>query len=282
VTRTLCVHDPADPELAPYLMVRDRDAHGPDGRPGLFIGESPVVIEAMLRERIVVRSILASERHADRAMAMIASSREARAGIPEPTVLLAGDSVLDAVVGFNIHRGFLAVGERPLARSVMDVVPPAGKDAALLVVEDCNNIDNIGQLFRNAAALGCSAVVLSPSCHDPLYRKSVRVSCGGVLRVPFARSVDWAADLAWLRGPAGVMLVGATGSGECTLAEAAAVVRAARPRRWAVVVGAEYAGLSQQAMEACHLRARIPMAAGMDSLNLGVAAGVFLARLQEG
>ena len=282
MTRIIRVHDPADPEIEPYLKVRDRDAHGRDGRPGLFIGESPMVIEAMLRERIVVRSILASERHAERAAAMIASSSVARAGIPEPTVLLADDPVLDAVVGFNIHRGFLAVAERPPERAVRDVVPPLGADAALLVVEECNNIDNIGQLFRNAAALGCSAVVLSPTCHDPLYRKSVRVSCGGVLRVPFARSSDWEADLEWLRGPAGVMLVGATGAGECTLAEAAAVVQALRPRRWAVVVGAEYSGLSEQALAACHLRARIPMAAGMDSLNLGVAAGVFLARLREG
>jgi len=269
-----------DPRLAPYMQVRDRDALGADGRPGLFVGESPLVIEAMLRAPVETLSILASDRQEARAHALLEDARPSRAGRPDPDILLAPDEVLDAAVGFNIHRGFLAIGRRPAPRTVRDVVPASG-DCLLLVVEDVNNIDNIGQLFRNAAAFGCAAVVLSPACHDPLYRKSLRVSCGHALRVPFARSEAWADDLAWLRDDAGLALVGATGGGDRTLAETADALARASPRRVAVLVGAEFDGLTPAALGACSHRTRIPMAPGVDSLNVGVAAGVLLARLAE-
>ena len=275
------VHSPEDPALAPYREVRDRDAAGLDGRPGLFIGESPVVIGAMLRSGVETLSILTSERHAARAEAMVEESRALRVGRPDPEVILAPDAILDATVGFNIHRGFLAVGRRPAQRGVQQVLPAAGTDALLLLVEEINNIDNIGQLFRNAAAFGCAAVILSPGCHDPLYRKSLRVSCGCALQVPFARSDDWQGDLARIRDDAGFLLVGATGGGAHRLQDVAAQVHGVRPRRLAVVVGAEFAGLRAETLAACSFRAKIPMASGVDSLNVGVAAGVFLARLAE-
>ena len=275
------VHGPEDPRLEPFLRVRDRDAVGPDGRPGLFIGESPLVIEAMLRSGVETISILASDRQRDRAEALILAARPWRPGRPDPEVLLATDAVLDAVVGFNLHRGFLAVGRRPAERSVREVVPPAGRDSLLLVVEEINNIDNIGQLFRNAAAFGCDAVLLSPGCHDPLYRKSLRVSCGHALRVPFARSAVWDEDLAWLVDRMGFELLGATGGGERTLREAAEACASRSPRRVAVAIGAEFAGLCAATLARCSMRVRIPMAEGVDSLNAGVAAGVFLSRLAE-
>jgi tRNA(Leu) C34 or U34 (ribose-2'-O)-methylase TrmL len=275
------IESPDDPLLTPYRAVRDRDAAGPDGRPGLFVGESPLVVEAMLRTGTEVLSILVAERHAARAVAMVDAWRAARQGLDDPHVLVADDELLNATVGFEIHRGFLAVGRRPAPRTVAEVVPAAGRDALLLIVEEINNIDNIGQLFRNAAAFGCAAVVLSPGCHDPLYRKSLRVSCGCALQVPFARSDGWDRDLVRIRDDAGFTLVGATGSGDCTLREAAERCAGAAPRRVAVVVGAEFAGLQPQTMATCTLRARIPMASGVDSLNVGVAAGVFLARLAE-
>ncbi|NBP51330.1 MAG: hypothetical protein EBU70_09180, partial [Actinobacteria bacterium] len=98
----------SDPRLAPYLEVRDRDALGPDGRPGLFVGESPLVIEAMLRSPVETISILASERQEARTRALLDAARPWRAGRADPEILLAPDDVLDAAVGFNIHRGFLA------------------------------------------------------------------------------------------------------------------------------------------------------------------------------
>ena len=274
------IESAADPRLAPYLAVRDRDALGADGRPGLFVGESPLVVEAMLRAPVETLSILASDRQESRARALVEGARPWRTGRADPEVLLAPDHVLDAAVGFNIHRGFLAIGRRPAPLAVRDAVPATG-DCLLLVVEDVNNVDNIGQLFRNAAAFGCAAVVLSPSCHDPLYRKSLRVSCGHALRVPFARSEAWSEDLAWIRDTAGVALVGATGGGERTLAETADDLARTGLGRVAVLVGAEFDGLSAEALRACSYRTRIPMAPGVDSLNVGVAAGVLLARLAE-
>ncbi len=277
------ISDTNHPHLAPYQQVRDRDALGPDGRPGLFIGESPVVIGAMLRAGVDMLSILTSDRHAQRAVAMVDEAREFRRNLPDPEVLLVADDVLDATVGFNIHRGFLAVGKRPAQHAVRQVVPAQGQDALLLVVEEINNIDNIGQLFRNAAAFGCSAVILSPGCHDPLYRKSLRVSCGCVLRVPYARSDAWNADLQYLRDDQGFTLLGATGGGEHTLREMAEQLTRlqAQPRRIAVIMGAEFTGLCNDTLAACTTRVKIPMANGVDSLNVGVAAGVFLSRLTE-
>ena len=275
------IGSPDDPRLEPYRSVRDRDATGPDGRPGLFIGESPLVIEAMLRAPVEVLSILTAERHAARAESMVASARAVRTGRPDPAVLVAADDVLDSVVGFAIHRGFLAVGRRPGIRSVAEVVPPPGEDALLLLVEEINNIDNIGQLFRNAAAFGCSAVLLSEGCHDPLYRKSLRVSCGHALRVPFARSGRLLADLAWLRDEQGFEVLAMTGQGSEPLSEACEALESRQPRRVAVAVGSEYAGLRADTLAACTRRVRIPMASGVDSLNVGVAAGVVLARLTE-
>jgi tRNA G18 (ribose-2'-O)-methylase SpoU len=267
-----------DPRLEPFLRVRDRDALGESGRPGLFVGESPLVIEAMLcTPGIETIAVLASERQRDRAVALV--HRSART--PPPALLLAPDEVLNAVVGFDIHRGFLAVGRRPAARSVREVVPPVPRDSLLLVVEEINNIDNIGQLFRNAAAFGCDAVLLSPGCHDPLYRKSLRVSCGHALRVPFARSDSWDADLRWLVSEAGFALLGMTGGGELALRDAAAALRDAGTRRVAVLVGAEFSGLRPGTLAACSHRVRIPMAEGVDSLNVGVAAGVVLSRFAE-
>jgi tRNA G18 (ribose-2'-O)-methylase SpoU len=276
------VVSPEDPRLEPFRRVRDRDALGPDGRPGLFVGESPLVIEAMLRAPAVETiAVLASERQRGRAVELMESSRSAGAVAVEPALLLAPDEVLNAVVGFDIHRGFLAVGRRPAARSVREVVPPVPCDSLLLVVEEINNIDNIGQLFRNAAAFGCDAVLLSPGCHDPLYRKSLRVSCGHALRVPFARSDSWDADLRWLVSEAGFALLGMTGGGELALRDAAAALRDAGTRRVAVLVGAEFSGLRPGTLAACSHRVRIPMAEGVDSLNVGVAAGVVLSRFAE-
>ncbi|MCX5639729.1 MAG: RNA methyltransferase [Planctomycetota bacterium] len=272
-----------DPHLAPYQQVRDRDALGPDGRPGLFIGESPVVITAMMHSGVEVLSILTSNRHAERAVAMVEQARGSLGHTRDPEVLLVPDDVLDATVGFNIHRGFLAVGRRPAQRIVREVIPAHDQDALLLLVEEINNIDNIGQLFRNAAAFGCSAVILSPGCHDPLYRKSLRVSCGCVLRVPYARGCAWNDDLRYLRDEEGFTLLGATGGGDSTLRQVAERLAPPhqQPRRIAVVMGAEFTGLCADTLAMCTERVKIPMAIGVDSLNVGVAAGVFLSRLTE-
>ena len=273
------ITSPDDPHVEHFRAVRDRDALGTDGRPGLFVGESPLVIEAMFAAGTEVLSLLTAARNEQRAVDMVRAGL--RPGMAEPMVVVAPDEVLDAIVGFNIHRGFLAVGRRPRMLTPAEIVAPAGTDSLLLCVEEVNNIDNIGQLFRNAAAFGCGGVLLSPGCHDPLYRKSVRVSCGCVLKVPSARSAAWADDLRALRD-AGYAIVAATGRGSRPLADVACALGARVPgaRRTAVLVGAEFAGLREATLALADHRARIPMAPGVDSLNVAVAAAVFLDRLR--
>jgi tRNA G18 (ribose-2'-O)-methylase SpoU len=197
------------------------------------------------------------------------------------------NALVEEIAGFNIHRGLLAIGTRPAPRTVDSLVPASSAGVApattpapctLLCVEGVNNMDNIGQLFRVAAAFACAGVVLSPECHDPLYRKSLRVSCGHALRVPFARSEAWTADLARLRTAHGFALIGATGHGAPLDGRDAG----AAPARTALLVGAEFAGLSPAALAACDRRVRIPMAPGVDSLNVAVAAAVLLDRFSRG
>jgi len=264
---------PDDARVAAFADIRERELATRDG---LFVGETLIVLEAMLLRTAAIRAVVASPRMLGRTAELLAAH-----GCSAP-LYTAEDSTLEALTGIDLHRGVLAVAERAAFEPAsIDAYAPARPPRTVLVCEDINNIDNIGQLFRNAAAFGCACVLLSPSCHDPLYRKSLRVSCGHALRVPFARSADWAADLAWLRDDAGFAVVGATGRGACTLAETARSLGGRTPRRIAVLVGAEFAGLGEAALAACTHRARIPMAEGVDSLNVGVAAGVFLARLAE-
>ncbi len=254
-----------DPRLNDYRDIRDRDLRGRRAGKGLFVGEQRLVVERMLRRPGVTRSVLISANWRDRIAPL------APADVP---VYVTDPATMKQVAGFDVHRGVLAMGyrravEQPgLAQSLLD-----REAVTLLLCEDVTNIDNIGLLFRNAAAFGVDAVLLSPLCHDPLYRKSLRVSIGHALDVPFARSRDWIADLGRLRD-AGIMLIAAaTGEGAVDLDSVP------RARRVGLVVGQEFQGVSPPTLAACDRIARIPMAPGVDSLNVGVAAAVCLHRL---
>lgn len=304
------VQDPSDARLEPYRLVQDRDRGGAESRPGLFVGETAIVLEAMLARPGCTRSILASEAQAERAIALVERARSAwPRGTSEPQLLVVPNALVEGIVGFNVHRGLLAIGERPAPRALETLIPAAPEPATLLCVEGVNNMDNIGQLFRVAAAFACCGVVLSPECHDPLYRKSLRVSCGHVLRVPFVRSAAWSVDLERLRGEHGFALIGATGQGDPLGTRSVGAARGAldaltgpgAPRREgephahsgaapsgataprvALLVGAEFAGLAPETLAACDRRVRIPMAPGVDSLNVAVAAAVLLDRFSLG
>ena len=147
----------------------------------------------------------------------------------------------------------------------------------LLLCEDITNIDNIGLLFRNAAAFGVDGVLLSPKCHDPLYRKSLRVAIGHALTVPFARSEDWSGELAKLQQECNVTLVAAA------LDERAVELDSAPcPKRVGLVVGPEFDGLPSATLDQCDAIVKVPMAPGVDSLNVAVAAAVCLNRFSTG
>lgn len=268
---------PDEPALADYRAVRDRDLLGPEGRGGLFIGETPLVVRAMLARPGMTKSVLIAD---ERRTAL----EDDLAGFDGP-VYLVPLAWMERITGYPLHRGILAIGHRPDPDGVTleRVLARTGKSASdpltLLICVGINNIDNIGLLFRNAAAFAVDAVLLDPSCHDPLYRKSLRVSIGHVLSMPWARSspADWPGDLDRLRKEWGITLIGAA-----TGDRAQSIDSIDRPARVGVVVGPEYEGLPADVLERCDALARIPMAANVDSLNVGVASAVALHRFSRG
>lgn len=263
-----------DPRLAPYANMRDAelaqraDPLDPAAHAGLFIAEGELVVRRLLASRFACQSVLLADNRLDALESDLAR-------LPEPTpVFIAEPKVLSEIVGFNMHRGVLAIGVRGPGLRVADLLNRSGP---IVVLEDLVNHDNLGGVFRNAAALGGQgvSVLLSPRCADPLYRKSLRVSMGAVLSVPFARSETWPEDLHLLAR-----------SGFQTLAMVADAT--AQPigqvahfpeSRWALVMGSEGPGLTPEAIAACQRRITIPMAKAdpaIDSLNVGMAAGIAL------
>jgi tRNA G18 (ribose-2'-O)-methylase SpoU len=261
-----------DPRVADYASVRDRDLLGPTGRAGLFVGETRLVVDRMLERPGMTRSVFVEHRHA--AAMREAMDRSGNGGVP---LYAASESTMEAIAGFSVHRGVLAIGHRPDAASLeLDRLPRDGSLRTVLVCEDITNIDNIGALYRNAAAFGVDAVVLSPSCHDHLYRKCLRVSLGHALAIPTVRSRAWPADLVRLRKEWGLHLIGLAIDGDARPIDEISV-----PERVAILVGSEFSGLSEQARHAADRLARIPMASGVDSLNVAVAAAIALHRFSR-
>jgi tRNA G18 (ribose-2'-O)-methylase SpoU len=191
-------------------------------------------------------------------------------GVP---VYLCGNGDFQGITGFHIHRGCLALVERPAPQSIVDVLAGAG---TVVVLEGVANADNVGGVFRNAAAFG-AAVILTPTACDPLYRKAIRTSMGAVLTVPFARADEWPAALTGIRD-AGFTLAALTPR------EPSVPLAEWRPgrARIALLVGAEGAGLSAEAASRADVRVRIPTTGAVDSLNLAVAVGIALFALRAG
>jgi tRNA G18 (ribose-2'-O)-methylase SpoU len=245
-----------------------RDVAHPDrlASRGLFVAEGRLVVERLVGLATYrLRSLLLT----DAAAAALAT---VVARVPaEVPIYVAGHAVMNGVVGFNIHRGCLALVDRPAVRSLA----AADLDGAdrLLVLEGVNNPDNVGGLFRAGAALGAGLVVLGPDCGDPLYRKAIRTSMGATLGLPWRRAEAWPAALADLRR-AGLAVVA------CTPApDAPSLYDVEPPVRAAVMVGAEGPGLSAAALAQADLRVRIPMHGGVDSLNVTTAAAIVLSAL---
>lgn len=262
------IDDPADPRLDDYRAVRERDLVS---RKGVFVAEGRLVVRTLLTEsRFRCRSVLVND------AALPSISDAVRGALP---VYLVSQKVLDTVVGFHIHRGCVAIGERtpPVTVDALIRAFPRDSPATLVVLERLSNHDNVGGVFRNALAFGVAGVVLSPDCADPLYRKAIRVSMGAALRVPFACADDWPGSLEQVAA-AGFTLVALTPAPDAVdIADAATILPL--PRRTALLLGAEGDGLSERALDACTLRVRIPIAAGVDSLNVASASAVALHRL---
>ena len=235
---------------------------------GLFVAEGRLIVERLLEDgRWAMRSLLLSEA-AYRAL-------EPKLGNLSATtaVYLCPAADFHAITGFDLHRGCLALVERPVPMAPCEILRDG---STLVVLEGVTNADNVGGVFRNAAAFGADGVLLGPTCCDPLYRKAIRTSMGATLRVPFARIDGWPDGLADVRA-CGFTLVALTPrEPSMTIDE---FLEHPRPPRVALLVGTEGAGLSLAAEAAADCHVRIPISQAVDSLNLAVATGIALARL---
>lgn len=249
--------DPDDERIADYRALTDVELRARWEPPhGLFIAEGELVLRRALRAGYRPRSYLIDVRRS-----------EQLADLTGAPVYAASQEVLQRTTGFHVHRGVLAsFHRRPL--------PPAGQVLAaarrVVICEDINNHTNLGAIFRGAAGLGMDAVLLSPSCADPLYRRSVRVSMGEVFAVPYARLHPWPQALESVRR-AGFRLLALTPAADAVPIQRLDPAHRERP---ALLFGAEGAGLSAAATAAADVRVTIPMHRGVDSLNVAAAAAV--------
>ena len=257
------IDDPADPRVEPFLNVRERDLVGRQGR---FVAEGEVVL-AVAAGRGLLEALLLDRKRAE-GLRPILDRLD-----PGTPVYAGSQAVLDAVAGFHIHRGILAVGRRPdelPAAALLAGLPPRSTVLALFGI---GNHDNMGGLFRNAAAFGAGAVLLDSGCCDPLYRKAIRVSVGAALTVPFARFGPGQDPVAALEA-AGFEALAFTPAGRERLSAIEP------PARAAVLLGAEGPGLPPEVLARARTL-RIPMSPGWDSLNVAAAGAIALHHLAQ-
>jgi len=263
--------DAGDPRLADYRSLTDVELRRRiEPTEGIFIAESAEVITRALGAGMQTRSVLVEDRWLDGMAASLAIVEQQGAPI------FVGDRViLESIAGFHVHRGALAAMERPKLPSVTELLDRACEgvaDPRIVVLEGVVDHTNVGAIFRSVAGMGATAVLVSPQCADPLYRRSVRVSMGTVFQVPWTRITEWPGELAKLRDRGFVLAALALQDDAITLDE----LVARNVPRLAITLGAEGDGLSRGALEAADVVVRIPMAGGVDSLNVAAASAVAL------
>jgi tRNA G18 (ribose-2'-O)-methylase SpoU len=232
-----------DPRVAPYRNLKDREL---DRRGELFLAEGEYVVRRMLASDYPAESVLV----ADHRLPAIVDA--VPLGVP---LYVAPPSIVKQIVGFNFHTGIMACGRRKPAMSLDEVIPKNKQDLLLVICGQIANVENVGTLIRLSAGFGADAIVLGELCHDPFWRQSIRVSMGTIFKMPIVTSRDLVADIARLRNEWGV--------------EVAATVLAP-------AFGNEAHGLTEAEVAACDRKVTIPMSLGTDSLNVGIAAGIFL------
>jgi tRNA G18 (ribose-2'-O)-methylase SpoU len=266
--RLIEIVDPADPRLSDYRDLTDvalRRVLEPDG--GLYIAESAKVIGRALAAGHRPRSVLVQAKWLADVAALLADD------IETPVYVVAAD-VAESLTGYAVHRGALAAMRRPVLGSVAEVVAGA---RTVVILDDIVDHTNVGAVFRSAAALGADAVLISPRCADPLYRRSVRVSMGTVFQVPWTRLPSWSEARTALTHLGFHLAALALADDAVPLEEFAAH----RPERVAHLLGSEGDGLSARALRSADTIVTIPMGGGVDSLNVAAAGAVALWALRE-
>jgi tRNA G18 (ribose-2'-O)-methylase SpoU len=252
------VDDPSDPRLSDYVSLTDPGSRRWRESDEFFVAEGPTAIERLVASGHRIRSVLLADTKYERLAPIVA-------GVDAP-VYLATRDVLAATVGFDIHRGAVAAADRRPHPALADLLPSVRRIA---VLEGLNDPENLGAIARSARALGIEALVLDPTCIDPYYRRTVRVSMGEILFLPCARVPpdDWpGAALMELR-TAGFATWALTPA-----ADAGDIWSMRVPARVALLFGAEGPGLSAATIEAAGTRVRLPIAPDVDSLNVAAAA----------
>ena len=253
------ISDLADPRLADYAHLTDVALKKSGGEHGLYLAESLLVLQRALRAGHVPRSILALGSSVNEALSAVADfDVPVFAGPPE---------LLEELTGYLLHRGLIASMHRPALPSVASLLATAKR---VVILENVVDPTNVGAIFRSVAAIGADAVLVTPRCSDPFYRRAIRVSMGTVLQVPWTRTADWL-SLRTSLSEAGFHVAA------LALTEDAVDLRsfaASAPERVALVLGTEGEGLTPEALAAADTVVQVPMRHGIDSLNVAAAAAV--------
>jgi tRNA G18 (ribose-2'-O)-methylase SpoU len=271
-----------DPRVADYANLRDRQLRQIDRcdaeQGGVFMAEGELVVRQLIRSGLTVRSVLLTPQRLE-------TVRDALAGLsPFTPVYFVEQRLMNQIVGFNIHRGILAAGQRAPRPPLHELLP---RVRTAVVLENLANHDNVGGIFRVTAGLAGipgagpeprgAAVLLSPQCCDPLYRKAIRVSVGTALLLPFAQVTPWPEGLSELKRHGFTLVALTPDLGATPITE----LRPRSAERAALLLGAEGGGLSAEALQAADLRVRIPMDAAVDSLNVVTAGAIALHELRS-
>lgn len=259
----------SEPCLAPYQNLRDRTLRGEN----LFIAEGDLVVERLLKSRYQTESLLI----ADRALERVQPLLEKYVSEEIPIYVVPFDGIND-LLGFPFHQGVMAIGKREEVWTLSDLLPLDSPEKQrnsrrriIVVLPDITKPDNIGVVFRNCAALGADGILLGPQACDPLSRRGLRVSMGGVFQLPWMKTDNLNRDLDILRTQFQYECYGTV------LSDNAVELKDVHwKNRIALCFGNEYDGLKPETLAHCDLQVTIPMACGVDSLNLGVSSGIFL------
>lgn len=234
---------------------------------GLYLAESPKVIERALGAGHKPRAALVKE-------SWLPDIQQLFSAHPDTPIFVADDEQLESLTGFHMHRGAIASMHRPVSIDVSQLLQQSNR---VVVLEDLADHTNVGAIFRSIAALGADAVLLTPGCADPLYRRAVRVSMGAVLQVPWARLPHWREAGPMIRD-AGFTLAAFTLTDE---AQSLSDFVANAPEKVALMFGAEGHGLSRRALASANCQVSIEMDRGVDSLNVATAAAIALWALRD-
>lgn len=252
------VNDLSDPRLGDYSQQTDvalKKARGTEH--GLYIAESALVLERALRAGHRPRSVLALGGSVDEAIALI--------GDNDVPIFTGPPELLEQLTGYLLHRGLIAAMHRPALPSVESLLATASR---VIILENVADPTNVGAIFRSVGGIGADAVLVTPRCSDPFYRRAIRVSMGTVLQVPWTRLGDWDSTR---------QLLVASGFHVAALAlteDAVSLRDFVAPEKLALVLGAEGDGLTPEALAAADTVVQIPMAHGIDSLNVAAASAV--------